>query len=848
MRKILLLLLVLFCTISTWARQRSTEEALEIARSFFAQYPTTRSVDGIRLAAVSGDLLKSVSTRSIPDEPAFYVYNHGQSAYVIVSGDDRMKPVLGYSDGGAFVTDNLPPNIQSWLESYNAVYTALADGEQVIKEPRLLTRAIFPETVDPMLGDINWNQDAPYNNACPLVQGNRSVTGCVATAMAMILKYHEYPVKGKGTYSYKTSSGLECSFDYENTTFSWDKMLPQYANGSYTTEQANAVAELMYACGVAVDMEYSPSSSGAYSFKVGQALIDYFGYDENLGYVYRQYFTSEEWMNMLKTELSEGRPVLYNGASRDVGHEFVFDGYDAQDMVHVNWGWGGSNNGYFEVVSLDPSSPGIGGGTNLGGGFIYQQGMLIGLEPPTISSSYTSHFYLSKLEINKEEVTKGESIDLTITEMYNMSTKFQNGQLGLIAEKDGKQLALWNASLGDVNTNYGTKGQTFSNITIPNTLVDDTYALYLATKDVRETTWSRVRGGYGFESQFTLTVVGNKCILTPFTGNLTLQEDLDGSVEILHNLYSGRKGDFRMLLSNRNTTNDFYGLAGVMFITTDEEPQVISLTGYTQLELKPGTSNREVIISGDLISNLAETSTDIPAGDYYICPGVQWGEYVYSIGEEFVAVTVNRAYGSPSLIVANARLEKNQLQVGEKLKLLADLSLDGAGNVYDKTLMAAIFAVGQPSTSNIHYAEVFIEKDQPLDFEMEIDPQIGEGNYSVNLYKPELLGGYDGNKPLCRLSFSVGPATGIEDGVSDKEGIIIYQQPVEDVLYIRTANIAKMISIYNLAGQQMIRQKEPGYDSTKEYSIPVVGLASGYYIVVLQSVDGKIYRSKFIKK
>ena len=848
MRKILLLSLVLFCTISTWATQRSTGEALEIARSFFAQYPATRSVDDIRLVAVSGDLLKSASTRSVSDEPAFYVYNHGQSAYVIVSGDDRMKPVLGYSDKGAFVTDNLPSNIQGWLESYNAVYTALADGKQAIKEPRLLTRAVFPETVAPMLGDINWNQDAPYNNACPLVQGNRSVTGCVATAMAMILKYHNFPVKGKGTYSYKTSSGIECSFDYGNTTFSWDKMLPQYVSGSYTTEQANAVAELMYACGVAVDMEYSPSSSGTYSFKVGQALIDYFGYDGNLGYVYRQYFTSEEWMNMIKTELSEGRPVLYNGASKDVGHEFVFDGYDAQDMVHVNWGWGGSNNGYFEVVSLDPSSPGIGGGTNLGGGFIYQQGMLIGLEPPTVSSSYTSHFYLSKLEVNKKEIIKGESFDLTVTELYNMSTKFQNGQLGLIAEKDGKQLALWNASLGNVNTNYGTKGQTFPNITIPNDLVDGTYALYLATKDVRETTWSRVRGGYGFESQFTLTVTGNKCILIPFTGNLTLQEDLDGSVEILHNLYSGRKGDFRMLLSNRNTTNDFYGLAGVAFITTDEEAQIISLTGYTQLELKPGTTNREVIISGDLISNLAETSTDIPAGDYYICPGVQWGEYVYGIGDNLVAVTVNRAYGTPTLVVANARLEKNQLQVGEKLKLLADLSLNGTGNVYDKTLMTAIFAVGQSSTSNIHYAEVFIEKDQPLDFEMEIDPQIGEGNYTINLYKPELLGGYDGSKPICRLNFSVGPATGIEDEVDDKEGMIIYQQPVENVLYIHTSNTAKMISIYNLAGQQMIQQKESGNNSTKEYSIPVTGLVSGYYIVVLQSTDGKIYRSKFIKK
>lgn len=268
MKKLLLLSLVLLCSLTAWTAQRSPEEALSIARTFFIQSSeaVTRNTGDIQLVAVSNDLLKSVSTRSV-EGTAFYVYNHGQSAYVIVSGDDRMKPVLGYSDRGAFVINNLPPNIQSWLESYNAVYTALAGGEQVIKEPRLLTRAVFPETVAPMLGDINWNQDAPYNNACPLVQGSRSMTGCVATAMAMILKYHNFPVKGKGTHSYKTSSGLECSFDYGSTTFSWNEMRSQYVGGNYTTEEANAVAELMHACGVAVDMEYSPSSSGAYPLK-----------------------------------------------------------------------------------------------------------------------------------------------------------------------------------------------------------------------------------------------------------------------------------------------------------------------------------------------------------------------------------------------------------------------------------------------------------------------------------------------------------------------------------------------------------------------------------------------------
>ncbi len=354
MKKILLLFLVLLCTVAIRAAQRSPEEALTIAQSFFMQSSdiTTRNVTDIRLVAASGDLLGSASTRKAQDGAAFYIYNNAQTAYVIVSGDDRMKPVLAYSDKGSFITENLPANLISWLEFYKATYEGLNNGKKAVTEPRLLTKADFATSVSPLL-NVNWNQDEPYNNACPLVGRERTYTGCVATAMAMILKYYNYPEKGKGSYSYETSDGIECSFDYGNTTFDWNNMLPQYTSGNYTVEQANAVSRLMYACGVAIDMEYSPTGSGAYSYKVAQALIDYFNYDANMGYVYREFFTSAEWMNMIKTELSAGRPILYNGASKDVGHAFVFDGYDGQDMVHVNWGWGGHYNGYFAPESYD---------------------------------------------------------------------------------------------------------------------------------------------------------------------------------------------------------------------------------------------------------------------------------------------------------------------------------------------------------------------------------------------------------------------------------------------------------------------------------------------------------------
>ena len=849
MRKRLLLSLALLCVVSVWAAQRSSEEAFRVACSFFEKYATTRAVGDVRLVAVSGDLLKYASTRGLSGEPSFYVYNQGQSAYVIVSGDDRMKPVLGYSDCGAFVTGNLPSNIQSWLESYHAVYVALNAGEQVVKEPRLLMRTAFPDMVEPLLKDINWNQDAPYNNSCPLDKGQRSMTGCVATAMAMMLKYYNFPVKGKGTHSYKLASGIECSFDYGNTTFSWDKMLSRYVNGSYTAEQAASVAELMYACGVAVDMTYSSVGSGAYSYKVGQALIDYFGYDENMGYVYREYFTSEEWMNMIKTELSEGRPIFYNGVSKDVGHAFVFDGYDARDMVHVNWGWGGANNGYFEVSSLNPSSPGIGGGTNLGGGFVYQQGMIIGMRPPVETSMFVSHFMLGGLKFSQNKLVKGVPFDMTITGLFNMSVTFRGGELGLIAEKDGKQVELMTASLPELISHRGYANAPIQGVKIPDDLADGTYMLYLATKETREAAWSRARGTYGAETQFTLTVAGSECTLALFEGGLNVHEDLDGSIEILHNLYSGRKADFKVLLSNKNTAHEFYGTAGVLFIAEEKgELEIKSMVGDVQLELKPGTTDREISISGDLISTLTDTKAELPSGDYYICPGVMWGQYIYSIGEGVIPVKVNRAFGVSNLVVKNARLEEDRIEVGDKLKLLADLSLSGIGNVYDETLMAAIFVAGQNSTNNLHYAEVFIEKGRTCDFEMLIDPQIGEGSYNISLYKPEQQGGYDGNKPLCDLQFSVGPFTGIDNERADGDRVRVYQQPAEGVLYIRTDGDIKVVTLYNLSGQQVICLQDPANSDGKEYSVPVAGLASGCYIVAVQLVDGTICHSKFIKR
>lgn len=840
MRRSLLLSLLVVCSLALFAKERTQEEAFAIAKEYLYRSGSTSTRAEVipQLVAVSTDLLKSVTSRSTASEfPAFYVYNNGDVGYVIVSGDDRMKPVLGYSDKSAFVAENIPDNVLGWLTTYVKEMATLSHDETVGKFFAPKGTSTFPETVAPLLKNINWNQDAPYYNACPKYQGEFSVTGCVATAMAMVMKYHNYPLQGKGSHSYRTQQyRLSCSFNFGSTTFDWDNMLPEYVNGSYNEQQANAVAQLMYACGVSIDMEYSPGGSGAIASKVADALVNYFNYDENLQYVSRDCFSYSEWLEMIKKEISEGRPVLYNGASEDVGHEFVFDGYDMLDMVHVNWGWGGANNGYFEISSLNPSSPGIGGGTNLGGGFVYQQGMILGFQKPTDTSKYMSRFRCSEMQLDKTELNQGDAFDVVVMNISNMSTTFR-GSFGLVLEKDGRQTVLSTYKYdGAISTNSGFRQipwrQVDGKLSFPTGLSDGDYMLYVATRaDEREDYWSRVRGEMGANTQYNVHIEGNQVQIASYWGDL----NVDATIEVLHNLYSGKTGDFVLNLSNLSPEQEYYGQIGVAFIVGG---QFVAVVGGKQILLNSGEQGRVVNISDALVG--------ISPGDYKVYPAVTWGPYMFAVGQP-VAVTVASTLGESTLKVTSLQLAKNKVDEGEDITVIGVLEASGTALVYDAKLMAAIFAAGSSSTSDLFYQRVFIEKNHPLAFNMAISPNLSAGSYRVNLYAPDAKGEYDGNRPLVQLPLTISKATGIEAVVGEavEEGIVLYPQPAEEALNIKTGLKIEKACVYSLAGQLVLEQ--PLSASEGQYTLPVGNLNSGCYILVV-SVDGKLYREKFIKK
>ena len=310
--------------------------------------------------------------------PALYVFATGADSYVLISADDVAAPVAGYADT-PFDPANIPPALQYMMEFYASQIASATETYSPCSAPA--RDAIAP------LVHTSWDQDAPYNNMTPKVDGNATMTGCVATAFAQAMKVHNWPEKGSGSVSYNWN-GTTLSMDLSSVTFDWDNMLDSYA-GSYTQAQADAVATLMKACGYTVEMGYGTSSSGAPSENVISALYNNFGYSPAMAFNYRNVYRQEEWTDLIYASLADGCAVLYSGSNNQGGHEFVIDGYSADDYFHVNWGWGGISDGYYLLSVLSPGAQGIGGSSS---GYNIGQDAITGIRPPRPDDKLTVNF------------------------------------------------------------------------------------------------------------------------------------------------------------------------------------------------------------------------------------------------------------------------------------------------------------------------------------------------------------------------------------------------------------------------------------------------------------------------
>lgn len=565
---LLSLLIMLFVSTSALASPRTFSQAKAIAERKAALL-------GIKIDKKAAAKAPSMNGGTTTAVSPYYVFPFGENkGFAIVSGDDDMPEIVGYADHGTYDANNMPAAMAAFLNNYRATIEAMKQGNasaiKNIAEAKALrannTRATT--AVSPLLGDIKWNQSEPYNNMCPKYDGtNLSATGCVATAMAQVMMYWEYPKELKADINkYETSTHkLTIAGETKGQKYDWDNMLPTYTNNNYTQTQADAVAKLMLHCGKAVEMDYG-EESGA-NVTPGR-LAKYFGYDSDLMLdLMRSCFTLAEWTAIIDKELQAKRPILYSGRTTNGGHQFVCDGSDGNGLYHINWGWGGYQDGYFDITILNPGQGGIGAG-NVTDGYNRGCDMIIGIQPdngkvdepladvPALRIQHFSNNNLTTgIDLTKATRTNiNEDFTITINEWWaNPYTTNINCIVGygISDGKGGYELIskTENINMDGIKDNgrYSLCGST---ITINNRFSPNgTYTIYGIYSTDNGKTWKKcayynMRPYVVKSTATTLTLVK-----TQLTADITTDET--------H--YNGVEGTFKLSITN-NGDDEFIGL------------------------------------------------------------------------------------------------------------------------------------------------------------------------------------------------------------------------------------------------------------------------------------------------
>lgn len=386
---------------------------------------------------------KSRTATTASPSDAYYVFNNDAGGFVIIAGDDAVTPVLGYTSTGSFDAENLPDGLKDLLKSYERQIAALGDNYVA---NQTATRAAF--TGEKLLKTAEWNQMAPFNKYTP----NNYVTGCVATAGAIVMKHHGYPAKGTGSHSY-TWNGQTLTANFEHT-YDWASMPAKYDG---TNDAAfDGVARLMADLGVAVEMQYAKNGSGAYIGNMISALQTYFGYSKLTYLASIDDMEAEAWNAKLRGEIDANRPILYSASDASAGgHSFIIDGYK-DESFSVNWGWGGYCNGFYQIGALNPESAGrpTGDKYNLG------QTAVIGLQPSDGTEKVSGMGFLTNvgelqmLNMNITDVKKGQNGVIFSAPIGNTGDQPYTGEAAV---------ALMNAK-GEMREIVSSSSQTFNNL------------------------------------------------------------------------------------------------------------------------------------------------------------------------------------------------------------------------------------------------------------------------------------------------------------------------------------------------------------------------------------------------
>lgn len=547
MKKLLLLSTLVVLSVSiAFGKQITEAQAFAIAQ----KYAGTEVVSG--QPGQSGQ--KKMKRAAAHTDNAYYAFNfENNGGFVIISGDDALTELVGYADSGAFSEPDMPENMRSWLNAYAEYVSAFRSGK--MKAVRQPTSDRVTVVVRPLVS-ARWNQDYPYNNLSPTYTADdgsvqHCVTGCAATAMAQLMYYHQWPLQGKGSHSYTHETYGEISVDFSQSVYNWSEMLDVYQYGGFTEAQGDAVAKLMYDCGVSINMDWGPTS-GASERGYIPAFDNYFGYDSNL--FYRDNMTTDEFFSKITGELDESRPVIFCGSSLGSGHAFVVDGYDSNGFLHVNWGWGGYSDGYFNMNYMDPDNLGIGGGSGS-----YQWGQSVTTARPLRNGEKPSEKPMRLSYVNDDngkggvfsDFTTGATSDPIEIKLRNVYNPNSAPFVGYVA------VGFFDASskLADVTPAYEFSGDRFpAHVYYPgdfgfpyenlSNLPDGEYTVRGIFTLADETKWTRFESA----SYLSLTIANGKATVSnPF---LSLDLSLAAPVSAPETVGLGTSATFKATLFN----------------------------------------------------------------------------------------------------------------------------------------------------------------------------------------------------------------------------------------------------------------------------------------------------------
>lgn len=853
MRKLYLILLLALPAFAASAKEVPASSARTVGYHFLSQKGLAPgSVDDMKLLYAAGG-----------DRASYYVYGTDHS-FVIVSGDDAVEPVLGYSGSNAFGIDKMPAQVSSFLNGY-AEQIEYAVAAQVAATPEIehkwsdLVQNVRPTAakttaVSPLMS-TTWNQSPYYNANCPYdyAGGGTSVTGCVATATAQVMKYWNWPATGTGIHSYSSSCCGTLSANFGSTTYAWSSM------PNNVTSPNAAVAKLMSHVGISVDMNYTASSSGAYVISSASpvtncaeyALKTYFNYKPTLHGEKRSAYSETAWIALLKGDLDASHPIVFAGFGSGGGHCFVADGYDASNFFHINWGWGGTSDGYFSINALNPGGLGTGGGS---GGYNSNQQAIIGIQPNSTAPSASLQLY-DYVYTSASTIFYTDAFDVS-TNVANPGTTAFSGTICAAAFNASGAFVSYVDSVTGVSIPAGwTTGTLTFNTTGLVAMLPGSYTIGIFYRSAGSG-WTAVNNAGSYTNFEPMDVVNNNPMEMASNMTLTPTTFVQGSAASVNfNLQNDDISDF-----TGSYDVSLYNLDGTYNSTIQTMSGMSLASGYTYSSpyLTFSTSSVTAAPGTYLLAVMYN-----PASTWYLCGTDYFPNPIY--------VTVAAPAPAPDMY-----------EVNNTAATAYNLSLTFTGDVATKSTTGSNFHV---STDNDYYKIVLasgynytitarvndvVSSDDATPYT--VDAVWSYSTDGGSAWSPVYTDVMPGNIILAGLTggtviFRVSPAfagntgkyllklgnitrtTGAVDIANVDLGMArVYPNPATDQV---TADLsgtgahAERVAVYDMMGKLVYTADAQGHDMV---TIPVSGLAAGMYMVTVQTDAGTIRKQVFVSK